>query len=682
MKFNSGALLLLATSAIAGNAPTDDGVLPPTATFGAGPAQSQGPLDSAEGANPSVRVIIHHTRPEGKTAIVQAAQRVHHELDQISSVAATLPLAAMDRLRSRGDIELIEVDEKRSLLDVVPALPKHLRGRDIRVEGQANSSWKRNLAENTPFGIGMVEAHQLHADYEVRRSAGQAVKVCIIDSGYERDHEDLQSTDADGYSGKGKPTWMDDKCGHGTHVAGTVGALDNELGVIGVAPGSPVYIIKVFDQSRCGWSFHSSDLISAAYRCADNGAHIISMSLGGGGSSTAERDGFKDLYESRNVLPIAAAGNGNSTAMSYPASYPSVMSVAAVDSNAIVADFSQKNKEVDIAAPGVSVESTVPTGTGYIKSLVVDSTSYEQVGVLEGTPDGTATGALMDCKYGMSVCAAAANKVCLIQRGSDDGSSVTFATKVSNCAGGGGIAAIIYNNVAGSDIFSWTLNENGAIPVVSVTQGDGQAILGLIPSSVMATVTTQGGGNYDVYSGTSMATPHVSGVAALVWSLKGGPTAMNAAKLRAALENTAVHPSGSPRDNSYGHGIVKAKAAYDSLSCADVSGCTQFNSACQEPACSSGTCQYNLIQNKCCTNGDCDQQNNEYCDSSYACAVCGVANCNQCKPDGSCEVCDAGYSVSGGSCSACGKASGEKCKNNSECCSGACYVGRGSPRCG
>jgi subtilisin family serine protease len=87
---------------------------------------------------------------------------------------------------------------------------------------------------------------------------------------------------------------------------------------------------------------------------------IVSMSLGGGGRNNVEESFMKSVYEDDGVLLIAAAGNGGNTAFSYPASYDSVMSVAAVDESENHADFSQRNSQVDIAAPGVSVLSTLP----------------------------------------------------------------------------------------------------------------------------------------------------------------------------------------------------------------------------------------------------------------------------------------------------------------------------------
>ena len=82
------------------------------------------------------------------------------------------------------------------------------------------------------------------------------------------------------------------------------------------------------------------------------------MSLGGVSPSEIERDFFQDLFDHHGILSIAAAGNSGSAFYSYPASYPSIMSVAATDSSNAIASFSQYNDQIDIAAPGVDVLST------------------------------------------------------------------------------------------------------------------------------------------------------------------------------------------------------------------------------------------------------------------------------------------------------------------------------------
>merc|ERR1711902_30494 len=104
----------------------------------------------------------------------------------------------------------------------------------------------------------------------------------------------------------------------------------------------------------------NSGVLGAVQSCVDNGAKVISLSLGGGGYSSTTDEFYKDLYENEDILFVAAAGNGGSSSKLYPASYPALMSVAAIDSNENKASFSQYNDQVEISAPGVLVKSSLP----------------------------------------------------------------------------------------------------------------------------------------------------------------------------------------------------------------------------------------------------------------------------------------------------------------------------------
>ncbi len=254
------------------------------------------------------------------------------------------------------------------------------------------------------------------------------------------------------------------------------------------------------------------------------------------------------------VLLIAAAGNDGvienpTDAFSYPASYDAVMSVGGVDSSKGPYTSSQKNSQVEIAAPGVDVYSTYPTNTGLNVELTIGSSAYEVNGMENR---GSAAGSLYDFATGESVDNGASGKVCLIQRG-----NISFHDKVQNCENSGGVGAIIYNNTAGS--LSATLGDTNAtnIPAVAATLADGNSML----SQVGQTASLElGAGNYGKMTGTSMASPHVAGVAALVWSTH--PTCTNE-QIRAVLNATAEDLGTPGRDVQYGHGLVQTKDAID-----------------------------------------------------------------------------------------------------------------------
>ena len=270
-------------------------------------------------------------------AIRAAAGTIHYEFDALGAIAATLPSAAVAALRNNPNVAYVEADPVR-----------------------------QPFAQTVPYGIDKVQARDIwdaDRDGVVDEGAptGSSRIVCIIDSGFLIGHADLASTSVTGTNNSGTGNWFEDTCGHGTHVAGTVVAGHNELGVVGVTPGTAqIHVVKVFDGPSCGWAY-SSTLVHAANTCANAGANIISMSLGGGSPSTTESNAFANLYNN-GILNVAAAGNGGNTQTSYPAGYASVISVAAVDQNNQVASFSQRNSDVELAAPGVGVLSTVPGG--------------------------------------------------------------------------------------------------------------------------------------------------------------------------------------------------------------------------------------------------------------------------------------------------------------------------------
>merc|ERR1712157_370512 len=225
----------------------------------------------------------------------------------------------------------------------------------------------RELEEEEPYGIGMVleDLDWWKAKFASSPPTGSS-KVCVVDTGYGNGHEDLPTLDqnSDGYNPQSSGEWYIDGHSHGTHCAGSHGAVgDNSKGVVGVIPGSisdkfSFFIGKGLTDSGSG---STSSVMAAVQAFVDNGSNVISMSLGGGSPSDSVNQQYYGHYKEDNVLIIAAAGNSGNSALSYPASYKSVMSVAAVDSNENKAGFSQYNEQTEISGPGVNVKST---GTG------------------------------------------------------------------------------------------------------------------------------------------------------------------------------------------------------------------------------------------------------------------------------------------------------------------------------
>jgi subtilisin family serine protease len=495
-----------------------------------------GVAGAANAAADTTRVIVSFkpgatAAKLARAAIAKAGGRIKLEIDG-ENVAVVLPKGAVAALQKHSAVALIEEDAKRYPMSLADP-----------------SGAPYEAGQLVPYGIKMVQADQLP---QLDANAGNRT-VCIIDSGYDGAHEDLPHgtnvTGSDDIGGAG--LWNVDEGHHGTHVAGTIVAVNQATtGVVGVLPNAKVklHIVKVFNAS--GWAY-SSTLSAAAKKCQAAGANVISMSLGGPVPNATEKSTFTKL-QSAGILTIAAAGNGGNTQTSYPAGYAPVMSVAALDSNRAWASFSQRNKDVEIAAPGVMVLSTVPMGAGSDQTLTVGSTAYAP-GSMDGSPRGTVSAPLADFGLGDTVDTSVAGKVCLIQRG-----NISFSDKVLNCQNSGGVGAVIYNNAAGG--IAGTLNGVATtIPSVTASDTEGAAMKGQLGQTATLAITST---NYAYFDGTSMATPHVSAVAALVWSYFPSCTGE---QIRQSLNKSAKDLGVAGRDVKFGFGLVQAKAAYDRI---------------------------------------------------------------------------------------------------------------------
>lgn len=209
-----------------------------------------------------------------------------------------------------------------------------------------------------------------------QKFTGRGVKVAVIDSGI-ANHEDLKTTG--GYNtldGQDPKAWNIDEKGHGTHCTGIISAQQNQIGIIGVAPGAEIYSLKVFP----GGKF--SDLIEAINWCVDNYMDVISMSMGSRSPSAQIEQALMEANE-RGITCIAAAGNDGGQ-VSYPAAYESVIAVSAIgklgtfpedsahtlkignifgyDGEIFLANFSNFGHQIAVCAPGIAILSSVPTG--------------------------------------------------------------------------------------------------------------------------------------------------------------------------------------------------------------------------------------------------------------------------------------------------------------------------------
>ena len=192
------------------------------------------------------------------------------------------------------------------------------------------------------------------------------VEIGIVDTGIDQTHPELSGKTvncADAIGGAVVEGACADDSLHGTHVAGTIAAkANNATGVAGVAFNSSLVICKAL-RGGAGVGL-TSDVANCIAWTHSKGAKVISMSLGGGQSTTlqsAVANAWENGAATGSVL-IAAAGNDGNSTVSYPAGYSQVVSVAATDHNDARASFSNANPDVEVAAPGVAVLSTIPGG--------------------------------------------------------------------------------------------------------------------------------------------------------------------------------------------------------------------------------------------------------------------------------------------------------------------------------
>ena len=199
-----------------------------------------------------------------------------------------------------------------------------------------------------------------------------SISVAVLDTGTRHGHQDLTPTSrfsaTQVYTGNSS-----DNCGHGTHVAGTVGATTNNgIGVAGMSQAQ-MMTYKVLDATggifniQCSGS--TSSIAQAVYDATDDGADIISMSLGGGGYSQSFENAI-DYAWNNGVVVVAASGNdGASNGVSYPAAYDNAIAVGALDADKGKASYSNAGDELDVVAPGSSVLSTYNSSNSSYSSL-------------------------------------------------------------------------------------------------------------------------------------------------------------------------------------------------------------------------------------------------------------------------------------------------------------------------
>lgn len=227
------------------------------------------------------------------------------------------------------------------------------------------------LSDGTQWGMFKTQAAASGSSAWNYAKSDVSVKVAILDTGIDQDHSDLSSKIVSNKNCTSSTT-VDDLYGHGTHVAGIAAAVtNNTTGVAGMGYNARLMNVKVLGDDGSGAYSWIADCLTWA---ADNGASVVNMSLGGSFNSQTLQNAVNYAWN-KGVVLSAAAGNSGSQSPSYPAYYANVIAVAATDSNDRKASWSNFGKWVDVAAPGVSIYSTLPNHANSIGTLNYGSLS-------------------------------------------------------------------------------------------------------------------------------------------------------------------------------------------------------------------------------------------------------------------------------------------------------------------
>jgi subtilisin len=283
--------------------------------------------------NDEVRVIVGFKDANHEDIESTYGGKVSHKFDDQKTVACSITQKDVDKLRNDPRVEYVEED-----------YPVYALATSIEL----SNSW----------GVTKIGADKVWT--ATPNNQGDGIKVAVIDTGINYNHPDLDGNCIiDGILGGINyvtPTAppMDDN-GHGSHCAGIIAAEDDGTGVVGVAPKAHLYAVKVLDSTGSGYT---SNVVAGINWAIANDMDVISMSLGSPYPSTSLQTACNNA-QAAGIVVVAASGNDGRASISYPARYPSVIAVGAVDSNNVRASWSNYGAELAVVAPGVAVYSTV-----------------------------------------------------------------------------------------------------------------------------------------------------------------------------------------------------------------------------------------------------------------------------------------------------------------------------------
>lgn len=314
-----------------------------------------------------VDIIVRYEETVPDTETLDPSYKNVRTLDFLPIQTMTVPASAVKEISRQKGVRRVSYDQEMTTSE------------DTEVSSRAltDNDWNNEM-------VGAFDAWD-------ENITGTDIKVAVIDTGF-YNHPDI--TYAGGYSifdenhKLGADDWRNDHDGHGTHVAGIIGA-STQSPVRGIAPGASIYGIKVYHKTQKN-STSASNLLLGIQEAVKMGVDIINISSG-------FQDPNQDIHDAiisatnAGILVVAASGNGTgSSGIDYPAAYPEAVAVANVDRNRTIASDSKVSLENELAAPGRSINSLSNTGSGYA----------ENSGTSQATPHVAGIAALLMQKQG------------------------------------------------------------------------------------------------------------------------------------------------------------------------------------------------------------------------------------------------------------------------------------------
>lgn len=452
-------------------------------------------------------------------------------LDHLQMVVLELEASQVEQIKNNPNVEMVEADQ------IIPQ--PHFRffkkpARTVLNDGLKNSE--------LTWGIKAIAADKAWAT-----TKGNGTRVLVLDTGIDQTHPDLINRFEKGQSFMGGTSIVDD-VGHGTHTSGTVLADGAGSGLMGVAPEARLLVAKVCNPSGCA----TAGIVQGVDWGISEKVDVMNLSLGGPFLSPTGQKAY-ERAEKAGVVVVAASGNGGNASVSYPAAISTVIAVGALNPDLTKAPFSQWGPELDVMAPGVNVLSSVPQGTG--REGLVRTDLGNGVEELKNTVFQNSNPGLNTVKANIVFCGLGKpadfvnkdvnGKIALIQRG-----EIAFAEKVDAAVKAKAAGVIIFNNEAG--LITGGLQNVVNIPVIMIEQQVGQFM-----STATQAISVEIGvvsSDFAEFQGTSMASPHVAGLAALV---KAANPMLTPAQVRTVIMNSA-RPLTPNTNNQFGKGVVDA----------------------------------------------------------------------------------------------------------------------------